>query len=348
MLGASCRSHHIWISAIAYIYIHEESGTNLSDYQIMVELNESNFNYWPEKPLIKVSQSGTLCDYWVESWDHTNKHAKIWIKVPSIPANSTVRLLVGRNFTSTSNGDATFEFFDDFTTDPNTNNKWEIYRYANDTSNEFSWDSANRRVYLTKAAVEKGCMAFFKNINTPLSGFRLRTKGGAGGGTGADGWAFAFFKDRGPYETHGRCYIGSSLGLQAWDGSNAVISSGYAVEFDNYQSGGETSANHNALVDTSVGYPYTHIVRNDTSVANEDNITHEIEILYFGTTVTLRVDGSQHFSGGPASFNTSYSGIGFSAGTGGATNNHWIEDYVILCKYVSPEPTVTVVPSVIG
>lgn len=63
--------------------------------------------------------------YWIESWDYAGKNAKVWVKVPSIPAGATViRMYYGNpSAESWSNGDATFEFFDDFSADLG---KWVI------------------------------------------------------------------------------------------------------------------------------------------------------------------------------------------------------------------------------
>ncbi|MFH7881016.1 MAG: DUF2341 domain-containing protein, partial [Candidatus Aenigmatarchaeota archaeon] len=260
---------------------------------------------------------GTQLNYWQEA------DGKFWVKIPSIPASSTKTIYVyyGNPYaTSLSNGDNTFDFFEDFSTDPNTNNKWEVYRYSADTVNEFVYDSANKRVYLTKAANSKGVMAFFKNKSTP-NGFVLTTKGGGGGGSGADGWAFGFFKDISPYRTYGRAASGGTFGLMAYDGTNNQISKGYAVEFDNYQNTNDPSGNHNALVKTDVASPYTHLAYYNTNLANEDNAIHNIEITFFNDTVTLKVDGTQHFSYS-GTIDKTYTFLGFGAGTGGYNNNH--------------------------
>jgi hypothetical protein len=60
--------------------------------------------------------SCTLLSYWIESGMNTAT-TKIWVKVPSIGANSTaaIKLFYGNvNATSASDGNATFELFDDF------------------------------------------------------------------------------------------------------------------------------------------------------------------------------------------------------------------------------------------
>mgnify|MGYP000262269338 CR=1 FL=1 len=54
---------------------------------------------------------------WIEKWDSSNQEAKIWVKVPSIPANGTTTFYMyygNSNVASASDGENTFLFFDDF------------------------------------------------------------------------------------------------------------------------------------------------------------------------------------------------------------------------------------------
>jgi len=55
--------------------------------------------------------------YWIEKWDAQNGRARVWVKVPKIPANSSVDLYIyyGNPVAqSESDGKVVFEFFDDF------------------------------------------------------------------------------------------------------------------------------------------------------------------------------------------------------------------------------------------
>ncbi|MCW7079444.1 MAG: DUF2341 domain-containing protein, partial [Canidatus Methanoxibalbensis ujae] len=85
------------------------------------ELNSTNFNFAHAQSngedIRFTNEEGNLLDYWIEEWDAVNETAKVWVKVPSIPANSSVVIYMyyGNPYASSaSNGDATFEFFDDF------------------------------------------------------------------------------------------------------------------------------------------------------------------------------------------------------------------------------------------
>ncbi|RLI81261.1 MAG: hypothetical protein DRP01_11090 [Archaeoglobales archaeon] len=120
----------------AYIYrrkvhIKELSGNTLTDYQIKIVLGAGDpiftharsagedirFCYYPEEEMLS---------YWIEKYDPDAEEAIIWVKVPEIPANSEIEIFMyygNPTVASASDGDATFEFFDDFETDLS---KWEI------------------------------------------------------------------------------------------------------------------------------------------------------------------------------------------------------------------------------
>ena len=103
------------------ITILEQSGSDLTDYQVCIDLNAANFDFShflnEGKDLRFTDASGNLLDYWVESMDIAAQQATIWVKVPSIPANSTVDIYMyygNSEANSVSNAEATFAFFDDF------------------------------------------------------------------------------------------------------------------------------------------------------------------------------------------------------------------------------------------
>ena len=109
---------------------NSSNASTLTDYQVSITLDTAS--------LIAAGKMQSDCDdirftdsnntelsYWIESGCNTTS-TKIWIKVPSIPANatSTIYLYYGNdNVSSASNGDNTFEFFDDF--EDGTENKWD-------------------------------------------------------------------------------------------------------------------------------------------------------------------------------------------------------------------------------
>jgi len=104
-------------------YIHpiriEGSTEDLRDYQVKIVLNSNNF------PLEKCKsdgsdirfrdETGQALPHWIESW--TSNEAVIWCRIPYIPARKckNIWLIYGNSAAvSASDGDSTFEFFDDF------------------------------------------------------------------------------------------------------------------------------------------------------------------------------------------------------------------------------------------
>ncbi len=94
--------------------------SNLTNYQVLVNLTSSNFptNAQTSGADIRFTDaSGNELSYWIENWDYAGKSAKIWVNVTSKPASgsTTIRMYYGNpSATGSSNGTATFQFFDDF------------------------------------------------------------------------------------------------------------------------------------------------------------------------------------------------------------------------------------------
>ena len=268
--------------------------------------------------------------FWVETFDYSNQYAVIWVN--ALAGTSEINIA----FDNEDAGPSQYHdvsnvalFYEDFSSDPNTNGRWEVYRAKNDPSTEFVYDPANRRVYLTKAVDGRASIAFAKDLVLPDT-FWITTYGGAGGGDGADGWAISFFKDIQPYRDKGGCRDGHYLGLAA---RGPTQSRGYAVEFDSYWNRHiDPSSNHNALVETiSSAEPRKHICYHNTRIANEDNKTHKIDVVVGSSRVALYVDGVLHFDC-QVVLDRTYRYLAVSAATGGLNNNHWIEKLFAVFK----------------
>ncbi len=146
------------IGAIWYeITIDNSANSNdLTYYQVLLEItNDATFfeDCKNEQKYLEFydTDKATLLNHFVEEFDTTNKNAKIWIKVPYIPANSTKTIYLKINTSRTtdlSDGEAVFEFFDDFDegTTPNPD-KWSSQGTPSISESCLILDAADEHVY---------------------------------------------------------------------------------------------------------------------------------------------------------------------------------------------------------
>jgi len=112
------------------IAIQENSGETLRDYQVLVALDGSDFPEEAEADggdIRFTDADGRELSYWIEEFDAGSKRAKIWVTVPEIPAKGEARITMwygNPGAASESDGEAVFEFFDDF--DTNTLSNYDI------------------------------------------------------------------------------------------------------------------------------------------------------------------------------------------------------------------------------
>ena len=336
------------------IIINEQSGNTLTDYQVAINLTYDS-DMQPDFSdvrfaWLRADGKQELIPYWIEE-KVDGEWAKIWVKIPEIPANSNTMIYVYyKNTTlvsSESNATEVFDFFDDFSSDPNSNDRWIIFRNAGDTSKECVWDSSGY-LKLTTATDDAGCIIFPKLLQglTTLTGFYARFKIKTSSGS-ADGMAFAFYKDISQYQTYGKCSKGGSLALDAWDGSNNIQDEGYDVEFDEFQGDGDPSTPHIAVTETFSSGQVTDNTHYGTSNTNYNNGQwHTIEVYFDKSSNHIKVyfDGSNiiDFSGEPFStYGYPYDWVAFSGATGGLNNEHSIDD-ILIRRYVDPEPTYSI------
>jgi hypothetical protein len=113
------------------------TGTELVDFQVMVTLDKSNFNYSyinEDGSDIRFSTDSSWnflpnINYWIETID-TSDTSKIWIKVPAIPVSGEIiiHMFYGNpSANSESDGMATFELFDDFEGTSLDTSKWSEF-----------------------------------------------------------------------------------------------------------------------------------------------------------------------------------------------------------------------------
>lgn len=91
-----------------------------ADFQIKIELTPENFDYAKAKPngedLRFVQPDGILLPYWIEKWDPSGRSI-IWVKVHTAGLDRIAMYYGNPSADPRSDGEATFEFFDDFETD---------------------------------------------------------------------------------------------------------------------------------------------------------------------------------------------------------------------------------------
>jgi len=104
------------------ITVTERSGNSLTDYAVKITL-DSSWGGWSYvssdgSDIFFTDDQENPLYFWIEQWDYANKHAVIWVKVPSIPANGTVTVYMwfgGDNpYASYRDPEQVFMFFDDF------------------------------------------------------------------------------------------------------------------------------------------------------------------------------------------------------------------------------------------
>ena len=121
--------------------VSDNSGTSLTDFQVLVELNSVNFDFSKAQTDgldIRFTDShNNELSYWIEEWDITSQQAKIWVNVPSIPAYGETKLIIyygNPAAESGSDGEATFVLFDTFGGEEIDQVKWEVYNCGSTTS----------------------------------------------------------------------------------------------------------------------------------------------------------------------------------------------------------------------
>ncbi|HEX59179.1 MAG TPA: DUF2341 domain-containing protein [Methanomicrobia archaeon] len=110
-----------------------QSDGELTDFQVLVVLNSTNFDFSKAKAdggdvRFVDEDDATKLSYWIEEWDAAAETARIWVKVPSIPAgNKTIYIYYNNSeAVSESDGEAVFEFFDDFEGTSLDTSKWSV------------------------------------------------------------------------------------------------------------------------------------------------------------------------------------------------------------------------------
>jgi len=118
------------------LYIKEQSGNDLIDYSVKIQLENTGFTDWANLTADSIyftDVNGNPLYFWIEYLDTTNKRGVIWVKIPSIPKNSTVVINLnygGSNPYSSYNTPDIFLLFDHFDGTNVDTTKWDVRLYS--------------------------------------------------------------------------------------------------------------------------------------------------------------------------------------------------------------------------
>jgi len=221
----------------------------------------------------------------------------------------------------------TMAFSDDFSTDPNSNGKWTVFRRQGDLNNEGYWSASAQAWFLTRQHQDLATAAFANYELTATTwkvDFRYRVNNGPGG---ADGFIFMFYKNKGAYGTPDS---GTYMAFQTRNrnGSDNPVP-GYGLQFDTYQYGGcdpLVRQNYIAIVkdvicNSAIIYaPFDEI---------DDNVWHSVEFRFTAGRMACIIDGNTFQGLTLSDPDYTYTGIGFGAGTGSLDSDQVIDDFQI-------------------
>jgi len=116
----------------APVEISNPNPYDLLDFQVLIQLDANNFDFSKANAdgsdiRFTLSDGETLIPHWIEEWDSANQLAKIWVKVPSIPAEESTTILLwcgNADAVDASDGDGVFILFDDFEGTALDTTKW--------------------------------------------------------------------------------------------------------------------------------------------------------------------------------------------------------------------------------
>jgi hypothetical protein len=220
----------------------------------------------------------------------------------------------------------TLVFSDDFSTNPNSNGKWTVFRRQGNPNEEGYWDPASATWYLTRQQANLA-IAAFANYELTAKIWKVNFKYRVDNGPkGADGFVFMFYKDKSAYGTPDS---GTYMGFQTRnrDGSDNPVS-GYGLQFDTYQYVGcdPLQTNYIAIIQDVVCQS-AQIYRPFTEI--DDNVWHSVEFRFTNGRLVAMVDGTTLQGFGLFSPDYTYTGIGFGAGTGSSVSNQIIDNFQI-------------------
>jgi hypothetical protein len=141
------------------IYIKENSGDDLTDYQVLINLSGDAFPVEANESGADIrfaDENGNMLNYWIEEYNYSAKKARIWVKVPEIPANETIALQM---YWGNANATAMSSFDDTMDKLQVDNSTVALWHFDNGSGNTVYDDTANHNdgtIYGAKWTVNDG------------------------------------------------------------------------------------------------------------------------------------------------------------------------------------------------
>jgi hypothetical protein len=219
-------------------------------------------------------------------------------------------------------------FSDDFSTDPNSNGNWTVFRALNDPTREGYWDPTQQVWYLTTHWIGLATAAF-ANYELTATSWKVDFKYLVDHGfkRGGDGFVFMFYKDKSAYRV--RPADGQYMAFETLNRdftTNPVP--GYGLEFDTYYNTqcDPLPVNYVAIV-KDVICESAQVYRPFKKIG--DNVWHSVEFTFKNGLLACTIDGSPVLRATISDPDYSHAGIGFGAATANAVSNQAIDDFEI-------------------
>ena len=284
------------------VVVHYGSGTDSGEDVYLNGKCKSDFGD------IRFTDGGgeTELPYWMEE-KVDGDYAVFWVKVPSIPASpdtATIYIYYGNpSATTTSNGEATFLFFDDF--EEGNLNKWVL-------------DEGDGDISLYSTNPIEG--AYSIKLHQPVNNYDH---------------VFCYENvERGDIAIHAnvkmlsRVDAGLALLIARFDG-NRYPATGTNRRPAHAYSAGICVRDQKARI---VKYANDEYVLEDVSFACSLNTIYDLEFRLFGSTLRLIINGEEIVNVNDSTYSSGYSGLHIC-------ESETIFDVVYIRKYVDPEPS---------
>lgn len=229
--------------------------------------------------------------------------------------------------------EATVVFSDDFSTNPNSNPCWKVFRNLGSAATEAVWSPAGYLRLTTPNAWSTSVVVPCKDL--PSGAWTVTYQYYVDSGDGADGIAFMFNKDFSYLPATG---TGWSMGVS--DRSAAPYRMGYAVVVDNYYDAVSSDPSAPTYIGTVGGDLRAHRSSAYPFPQAEDGQWHTVVVDHCQAGLVVRVDGTQVLTdSGP--FLDNFLQFGFSASNGIDVHEQRIDNIVVDdCNSPSPAPPV--------